>query len=66
MGGSGGTIIVGDELVGKLILHSGKVAVFRVQRMIDIIKKYHLNENSIDQAEQLFLLRCACDIVDNA
>jgi hypothetical protein len=66
MGGSGGTIIVGDkDLVSQIEAHIDKVAPFRVSRAQSIISEYTHNENSITRDEQQFLLRCAADIVDH-
>lgn len=66
MGGSGGTIIVGDkDIVTQLKAHTSKVAQFRLQRMTQVILEYEKNENSITRDDQCFLLRCAADVIDN-
>jgi hypothetical protein len=65
VGGSGGTIIVGDKsLIDQLIAHQDKVASFRLGRMLDTIQAYRENENSITRDDEQFLLRCAADIID--
>lgn len=65
-GGGGGIIIIGgQDIVEILVTHGGKVAVFRVERMLDIIAKYRKNENSITRDDQLYLIRCLNDIIDN-
>ena len=67
MGGSGGTIIVGDKpLADQIKNHIGKVAQFRQARALAIIAAYEANENSITRDQQQFLLRCGADIVDNS
>jgi hypothetical protein len=66
MGGSGGTVIVGDEdLATQVKENIGKVAQFRQAQALGIIATYRANENSITRDDQLFLLRCAGDIVDH-
>ena len=66
MGGGGTIIIVGDKDIATQVKdHIGKVASFRQSRALAIIASYESNENSIDRAQQLFLLRCAADILDN-
>lgn len=66
MGGSGGIIIVGgQDIIDVLVTTGGKVAVFRVERMLDIIGKYRKNENSVTRDDQLFLIRCLNDVIDH-
>lgn len=65
-GGGGGIVIIGgQDIIEILVSHGGKVATFRVERMLDIIAKYRKNENSVTRDDQLFLIRCLNDIIDN-
>jgi hypothetical protein len=66
MGGSGGTVIVGGHDLATVIEENlAKVASFRQTRCKQLLAQYWQNENSLDDAANLFLLRCAADIVDN-
>lgn len=67
MSGSGGGIIIigGQDIIDVLVTNGGKVAVFRVERMLDIIAKYRKNENSVTRDDQMYLIRCLNDIIDN-
>jgi hypothetical protein len=66
MGGSGGSVIVGDRpLVDEIEAHLTQVADFRREQVQDIVARYRANENSITRADQQYLLRAAADIVDH-
>lgn len=65
--GGGGPIIIGDQdIVTVVETHIDKVAQFRHPEALRIIALYKVNENAITRGEQLFLLRCCADILDNA
>lgn len=66
MGGSGGTVIVGDRsIVQQIETHLDLVADFRRNRAQALIALYRHNEAAITRDDQQFLLRCAGDIIDH-
>lgn len=64
--GGGGIVIIGDEDIATVVANNlAKVAPFRQARASKIITDYRADESSIDKSQQLFLLRCCADILDN-
>ena len=66
MSGGGGHVILGGGDLAKFLEDNfGKIAEFRQPRMREILEAYYVNENSIDNAGNLFALRCVADIIEN-
>lgn len=64
-GGNGGPVIIGRQpLIEVLEEEISLVADFRKQRLLELLEKYDVNENSITREDVLFLLRCANDVAE--
>ena len=65
-GGGGGPVIIGGgDLATVVEKNFEKIATFRQKWARVLLEAYYVNENSIDDAGNLFLLRCTADIIDN-
>ena len=66
MSGGGGHVILGGGNLAKFLEDNfEKIADFRQKRARELLEAYYASETSIDDAGNLFLLRCVADIIEN-